>query len=92
MGHYGRGVNNNLDKLEKQFVLVKNEYLKYVKIIEEQQQMELQQQQSYSMHLQSAEPRKNGIIGLTQRPILINNSGINMSDHISGRMNHLYSN
>lgn len=36
MGHYGRGVNNNLDKLEKQFVLVKNEYLKYVKIIEEQ--------------------------------------------------------
>ena len=44
------------------------------------------------MHLQSAEPRKNGLIGLTQRPILINNSGINMSEHISGRMNHLYNN
>ena len=44
MGHYGQGANSNLDKLEKQFMLVKNEYLKYVKIIEEQQQLELQQQ------------------------------------------------
>ena len=44
------------------------------------------------MNLQSAEPRINGLIGLTQRPILINNSGINMSEQISGRMNNLYNN